>query len=319
MNMRVRLYVYCLFAWIACARAPALSAESLYWKCVKDRISVVANGGAQRCDRLLGTFIRYEEILADLAGLEPDTSLPPLALYQLTRDDAQRYMFSEEERKEQRRTRYITYSKYRPGSDGVVAIALDDGSDEPIQSLLFLHGQLLLSYGVARSYPIWYQLGVAALLNGVVIKPDGTALLSRKPMFAARFETDERQAERMDLRALLEAGPTGLSPANFNETAKRAHAWAQFGLLTSPELRSGYRELALLMKQGAPLEDASQEAFGKPFAEIEAEFGSGRWRTRVSYRLPPSGPPVALGASVQLTPAEYESAMQVVKGRAAED
>lgn len=317
--MRVRLPAYFLFAWIACTQVPALSAENLYWKCGKDRVSVVANGGAQRCERLLGTFIRYEEILLDLAGLESGTSLPPLALYQLTRDDAQRYMFSEAERKEQRRTRYITYSKYRPRSDGVVAIALDDGSDEPIQSLLFLHGQLLLSYGVARSYPIWYQLGVAALLNGVVIKPDGTALLSRKPMFAARFETDEKQAERMDLRALLETGPSKLSPANFNETAKRAHTWAQFGLLTSPEHRSSYRELALLMKQGATLEEASQEAFGKPYAAIEAEFGSGRWRTEVSYRLPPSGPPVALGVPAQITSAEYESAMQFVKDRATED
>ncbi len=66
-------------------------------------------------------------------------------------------------------------------------------------------------------------------------RPDGTVLLNRKQTFAAVVEDKQRSGGRLDLPALLSAEAAALSPADFNEVAKRAHMWAQFGLLTTEE------------------------------------------------------------------------------------
>jgi hypothetical protein len=51
-------------------------------------------------------------------------------------------------------------------------------------------------------------------------------------------QDNQRASKRLDLPALLAAEPGGLSSADFNEVAKRAHMWEQFGLLTTEERRS---------------------------------------------------------------------------------
>lgn len=293
-------------------------AAPAYWRCGMDRIVVVTNSSAARCERLIRAVVRYEEILVELAGLEVDSALPPFTLYSVTREDAKRFMFTEEQLEEQRRTRILTYSKYLPGADDNAAAFVDEAGDESFQSILFLYGQGMLAYGPARSYPAWYQLGIANLLNGLVIKPDGTVLLNRNPMFAATTERGQRATQRLNLSQLLTASPRDFTTADFNELASRAHVWAQFGLLTTAEHRGQYRELALLMRQGTPLNEASQDAFGKPFPELDAEFESGRWRSEVSYRLPASATRITVSTPVPLGPQEFETAMKDLKARATE-
>ena len=180
-------------------------AAASYWRCGLDRVTVVSNGSAARCEILLRATIRYEQVLTELVGWEPDASILPLNLYSLTRADAKQIMFTTGQLAEQTRTRTVTYSKYLPGQDLNIASMVDVGGDEPLQSLLFIYGQSLLANGPARSYPAWYQLGVANLLNGLVIRPDGTVLLNRNQTFVAVVEGNQRAGGRLSLSALLDA------------------------------------------------------------------------------------------------------------------
>ena len=116
-------------------------------------------------------------------------------------------------------------------------------------------------------------------------------LLNRKQDFAAEVQDNQRASKRLDLPALLAAERGGLSPADFNEVAKRAHMWAQFGLLTTEERRSQYRELALLMRQGATAAEAVPDTFGMPLDALTEQFASGAWQKDASFRLPPRGAP----------------------------
>jgi hypothetical protein len=316
MRSSILLASVCIFLLGPSAIRPAFAAEA-YWRCAVGRVVVVTNSSGARCERLLRAALRYEQVLMDFTGLEADTALPPLTLYSLTRDDAKRLIFKPEELEEQKRSRSYTHSKYMPSADDVVAVVVDQPGDEPLQSALFMYGQGMLSYQAARSYPAWYQLGIANLLNGLIMKPDGTVLLNRNPMFMAAVENGKRPTERLDLPKLLDAVPQNLAPADFNELASRAHAWALFGVLTTPERRERYRELAMLMRQGTPAAEAVQEAFGKPLPELQAEFEANRWRTEVSYRLePPASPLPAIDGPTAIPEADLTLLMEQLKQRA---
>lgn len=293
-------------------------AATPYWRCTLDRLTVITNGSAARCERLIRTTIRYEQLLVELTGAEPETPMPPLTLYSLTRAEAKQGMYTEQQLAEQARTRRYTTSKYLPGPDLDIAAIVDEGGDESLQSVLFIYGQSLLRAGPARSYPLWFQLGIANVLNGAVVRPDGTVLLNRKQTFAAVVDDGQRASQRLDLPALLAAEPRGLSPADFNEVAKRAHLWAQFGLLTTDQRRSQYRELALLMRQGAAAAEAVSDAFGMPLDALKEEFESGAWHKDASYRLAPRGTPSEVLPAAPLEDAELGAQLKALAARVAE-
>jgi hypothetical protein len=300
---------------IIAGRAQAAAA---YWRCGLDRVTVISNGSAVRCEILLRETIRYEQVLAELVGWEPDASILPLNLYSLTRGDAKQVMFTAGQLAEQTRTRTVTYSKYLPGLDLNIASIVDVGGDEPMQSLLFIYGQSLLANGPVRSYPAWYQLGVANLLNGLVIRPDGTVLLNRNQTFVAVVEGSQRAGGRLNLAALLDAKIRDLPAADFNELARRAHVWAQFGLLTTAEHRKQYRELALLMRQGAPAEEAVPAAFGISLAVMTEQFDAGAWRKDASYRLPAPSTSPSVTAAAPIDAPAAEALFKLIEARVAE-
>ena len=102
-------------------------AATPYWRCSLDRLTVITNGSAARCERLIRTTVRYEQLLVELTGGDPETSMPPLTLYSLTRADAKQRMFTERQLAEQTRTRRYTTSKYLPGPDVNIAAIIDEG------------------------------------------------------------------------------------------------------------------------------------------------------------------------------------------------
>lgn len=312
----MRIGLVLIAAWLA--TWSHAQAATPYWKCSLDRLTVITNGSAARCERLIRTTARYEQLLIELTGWESDTTLRPLTLYSLTRPDARQRMFTEKQLAEQTRTRRNTYSKYLPGPELNIAAIIDEGGDESLQSVLFIYGQGLLTEGPTRSYPLWYQLGVANLLNGVVVRPEGTVLLNRKQTFAAQVQDNQRATQRLDLPALLAAEPRGLSPADFNEVARRAHMWAQFGLLTTEERRAQYRELAMLMRQGATAAEAVPDAFGMPLDALTEQFASGAWQKDASFRLPPQGAPPEVLPPGPLEGAELDTQLGALAARVAE-
>jgi hypothetical protein len=313
----MRIGLSLLAAWLL--TVSSADAATPYWKCSLDRLTVVTNGSAARCERLIRTTARYEQLLVELTGGEPESSMPPLTLYSLNRAEAKQAMYTEQQLAEQARTRrYIGGSKYLPGPDFDVAAIVDDGGDGSLQSVLFMYGQSLLRAGPARSYPLWFQLGVANVLNGAVVRADGTVLLNRKETFAAVVEEGQRASQRLNLPALLAVEPKGLSPADFNEVAKRAHMWAQFGLLTTEERRSQYRELALLMRQGASAAEAVPEAFGMPLDALTRQFEAGAWQKDASYRLAPRGATPEVLAAAPIEGAELDTQLKALAARVAE-
>lgn len=267
-------------------------AAASYWRCGLDRVTVISNSSAARCESLLRATLRYEQVLAELVRWEADMTINPLQVYSLTRADARDVMYTEEE--QDARARLAIRSKYVPGAQFNIATIIDVDGDEPLQSVLFLYGQSLLASGPMKKYPAWYRLGVANLLNGLTIRPDGTVLLNRNPQFAAVIRENDRPRGRFDLPELLDAQHV-TNPADFNELARRSHAWAQFGLLTTEEHRRQYQELAVLMRKGTRAEQAVQTVFGSSLAELTEQFERGAWRKDISYRIPapPSSPEVA--------------------------
>jgi hypothetical protein len=280
-------------------------AAAPYWRCEQDRVTVVSNSSAARCESLLRATLRYEQVLAELARWEAGMTINPLRLYSLTRTDARDVMYTEEE--QDARVRAGIRSKYMPGAKFNIATIVDVDGDEPLQSVLFLYGQSLLATGPMRKYPAWYRLGVANLLNGLTIRPDGTVLLNRNPQFAAVVRESDRPRRRFDLPALLGAQHV-TNPADFNELARSAHAWAQFGLLTSDEHRRQYQDLAVLMRGGTRAEEAVQAVFGCSLAELTEEFERGAWRKDISYRIPapPKLPDLAAASEMDAATADAQ-------------
>ncbi|HEY7641122.1 MAG TPA: hypothetical protein VH814_15450 [Steroidobacteraceae bacterium] len=281
-----------------------------YWRCEMDRVTVIANGSANRCGVLLRATVRYEQLLTELVRWDAETIFKPLRLYSLTRGDAREVMYTEKELAE--RTFPGIRSKYLPDSDSNVATIVDVGGDDPLQSVLFLYGQSLLSNGPMRTYPAWYRLGIANLLNGLVLRPDGTAVLNRSPRFAAVVGTNDRASERLDLPALLDA-KHARTPADFNELARRSHVWAQFGLLTTEEHRRQYRELAILMRQGTPAAEAVQTVFGSSLAELTDQFERGAWRKDVSYRIPAPMDAADVAPAIEMDAASVDAQLKALR------
>lgn len=309
-----------LASWLAATlliHTGCAEAAGTYWRCELDRVTVIANGSAVRCELLLHATLRYEQLLTELVRWAPDATIKPLRFYSLTRGDARDVMYTEKELDEQARTRSTIRSKYLPDAELNVATIVDIDGDEPMQSVLFLYGQSLLSTGPTRTYPAWYRLGVANLLNGLMIRPDGTVLLNRNPQFAAVVGENARPSTRFDLPALLDAKHVRNS-ADFNELARRSHVWAQFGLLTTEEHRKQYEQLAVLMRQGAPAEQAVPAVFGVPLAELTDEFERGAWRKDVSYRIAPPDRSPGVAPAVELDAAAVDAQLKELRDLVAE-
>lgn len=272
-------------------------------------MTVISNSSAERCETLLRATLRYEQVLAELVRWQPDMTINPLRLYSLTRADARNVIYTDEE---DARTRAAIRSKYVPGAEFNIAAIVDVDGDEPLQSVLFLYGQSLLASGPMKKYPPWYRLGVANLLNGLTIRPDGTVLLNRNPQFAAVIRENDRARERFELPELLDAHRV-TTAADFNELARRSHAWAQFGLLTTYEHRKQYQELAALMRAGTEAEQAVQTVFGSSLTQLAEQFERGEWRKDVSYRIP--APPTLpdVGPAVEMDRSTANALLKTLK------
>jgi hypothetical protein len=300
---------------------PRTEAADQYWRCELARVAVISNSSPTRCELLLRATVRYEQLLSELIGMQLDESITPLRLYSLTRADAREYMFTEKELSDQVRTRQAIHSRSMPGLELNVLSIVDLGGDGPLQSALNLYSQMLMSSGPTRSYPAWYQLGVATLLNGLMIRPDGMVILSRNPAFLAVVDDSHKRASadaRVDLPALLDAKPSGLQPADYNEFARRAQIWAQFGLLTTPERRKQYHDLADLMRQGTPAEEAVPVAFGISLKELTEQFERGAWRKDVSYRVPAPANAPSIATPLELDAAAVDEQLQALQQRVAQ-
>lgn len=285
-------------------------ASAPYWRCSVDRVTVISNDSAARCEALLRATLRYEQVLAELVRWEADTTINPLRVYSLSRADARDVMYTEEER--DARTRSAIRSRYVPGAEFNIAAIVDVDGEEPLQSVLFLYGQSLLASGPMKKYPAWYRLGVANLLNGLTIRPDGSVLLNRNPQFAAVIRENERVRGRFDLPELLDAHHV-TSAADFNELARRSHAWAQFGLLTTSERRKQYQELAVLMREGTPAEQAVPTVFGSSLAELTDQFERGAWRRDVTYRIPAPEKLPEVGSAIEMDQATARELLKTLK------
>jgi hypothetical protein len=296
-------------------------ADTTYWRVTIDRVTVVADGSAQRCSRLATQFLAFESILRELADWGPDFVPPPVALYSLSQQDAPRVLLSDSERQRQRASGMMIFSKYLPGRDFNIAVIVNEGgADDPLQSVLLLYAEGLLTTGPTQRHPPWYQLGVANLVNGLVIRSDGSALLNRSVPFEPTAEGSRRPQAHYDLEKLLSMRGADFGAGfDYKEFMRRAREWAQFGVLTTEERRSHYRELATLMRQGESAGDAVKDAFGVPFEQVAAEFEGGHWQKDVQFRLAAPGVAPTVPQPAKLESAEANTLLQVVAGRASRD
>lgn len=300
--------------------APGAKADTIYWRLATDRIEVVSNGSAKRCTKLAAQYMSFQRVLRELSGLDEDSQLRPLTVYALSDADADRVFLSDADRRQQSARRMRIYSKYLPGSDlDVVAVVDANGAgiDEPLQSVMLLYAQSLLMSGATRAYPFWYQVGVSNVTNGLLIRDDGSVLLSRD----GPFEPDVEKSGHIkyDLATLLATTGRDLSNGgDWRSFTRRARELAQYGLLTTADRRAHYRELAVLMRQGTPADQAVDQAFGVPLTEIAREFDDGSWRRQAQFRLQPPATLPVLPTPEQLEPAKARELLQVVADRVAQ-
>lgn len=157
------------------------------------------------------------------------------------------------------------------------------GSEDPLQSALLLYAEGILVNGPTRRDPPWFQFGVANLLNGRLIRSDGSILLNRK----VPFEPDDVKngsAQRFDLPKLLAAGAADLNgAATLKEFMRLAREWAQFGLLTTEQRRAQYHELATLMRQGHPPTRRSRPRSGYHSSNSPRSSGAVAGRRKCSF------------------------------------
>lgn len=300
---------------------PSLAhADTVYWRLSTERVTVVAHASAKRCARIAAQFMVFERVLRDLAALDEDSQLRPVTIYSLSEADADRVLVSEADRRKERDQRMRVYSKYLPGRELNLAAMVDaegDSIDQPLQSVLLLYAESLLTSGAMRAYPPWYQIGVSNVTNGIVIRDDGTVLLSREGSFEPNVE--KYGHVKYDLARLLTTTGRDLSSGGDWKTfSRRARELAQFGLLTTAEHRAHYRELAALMRQGTPADQAVDQAFGVPLAELAREFDDGSWRRQAQFRIPPPESAPVLPAPERLEPATARKLLQVVADRVAQ-
>src|SRR5262249_26277856 len=151
------------------------------------------------------------------------------------------------------------------------------GIYDPLQSVLLLYAEGVLTQGPTMHDPPWYQLGIANLLNGLIIRSDGSILLNRNMPFEPVDNGKRAPQVTYDLARVLQAGAADLNGGDFKLFLAAAREWAQFGLLTTDQHRSQYRELAVQMRQGVPAEEAVKEAFSTSLEQLAKEFAQGRW------------------------------------------
>ena len=318
-----RLRPTVLVVFLAAVHGHPAFAETTYWRVTIDRVTVVSDASAQRCTRLATQFLAFENILRQLADWSPDFAPPPLAVYSISQQDAPRVLLSNSERQQQRSSGYRIYSKYLPGRDfNITAIVDESGSDDPLQSVLLLYAEGMLTTGPTQHHPPWFQLGLANLLNGLIIRGDGSVLLNRALPFEPSPDGPRRPQVHYDLEKLLSIRPADINAGtdfDYKEFMHRAREWAQFGMLTTEERRTHYRELATLMRQGESASDAVKDAFGLPLEQVASEFEAGRWRKEIQFRLTPAGATPVIPTPAKLDFAEANTLLQIVAGRASRE
>lgn len=270
------------------------ASAATYYRTTLDRITVMSNVSARRCERLAARFIAFERVLLQLMDEDANAELLPVAIYELDSRDALRRLFSPEEASQMLASGRLTYSKFLPGSDFHLAVMIAGlYGDEPLQSALTFYAQTLMLSGPMTRRPPWYQLGVSHLVNGALPRDDGSVLVNRRLQFRP-VDGPGRAKTTYDLPTVLRMGSRDVNSADMLAFLAIAREFAAFGLLTTEQRRAQYRELSVLMQQGAPVEDAVRDAFGMDFAQLVAEFERGDWKRSAEYRLvPASAPPVA--------------------------
>jgi hypothetical protein len=293
-------------------------AETIYWQLTTERITVISNGSAKRCGRIVAQFMTFERVLREFAGLDEDSQLTPVRIYSLSEDDARRVFLSEADKRQEDAQRMRIYSKYLPGPDLNVAVIVDvNGVDEPLQSVLLLYAESILTSGATRGYPLWYQIGVSNITNGLLIKDDGSVLLSREGPFEPDIGTSGRV--KYDLATLLTTTARDLSNGgDWKSFSRRARELAQYGLLTTAERRAHYRELATLMRQGTPVDQAVNQAFGVTLIDFSKEFENGAWRRQAQFRISAPASVPGLPTPELLDSARSRELLQVVADRVAQ-
>lgn len=298
--------------------APICEARAQYWRVTGDHVTVICSPLASRCAHLSTQFLAFNRLLRYVAGWDDDYVPAPLTVYSLPPEDAASLLLTAEDRKQQRGSNNVLSSKFLPGrEEDFAAIVESPGAgDSPAQGVMLLYTESIILGGPTARFPPWYQLGVANLVNGVMIRADGTAYLDRNQPFEPLVDKAHQTRGRYDLKQLLQVTAADLNAGgDFKEFIRRSRSWAQFGLLTTPERRAQYRELCVLMRQGANAEEAIQSAFGKPFAQVQAEFEDGHWRKSAQFRLSLPGAPQAAPATERLDSAEADKQLRQLAER----
>jgi hypothetical protein len=314
---RSQLRRFFLAMFVMCPFLTIARAETTYWRITMDRVTVVADGSSDRCTRLAKQLVIFESLLRELAGWDADYQLPAIALYSLSQQDARRVLLSDADRRQQVSTNMQIFSKFLPGQEFNIAAIVDVGSDDPLQSVLLLYAESALMNGPTRRDPLWFQFGVANLMNGVMIRNDASVLLNRNLPFEPVDAKNGTVHGRYDLLKLLETRAADLNAnGDYKEFVRLAREWAQFGLLTTEQRRDQYRELALLMRQGTPAPEAVKAAFGVPYEEIVEEFHGATWHKDAQFRVTPHGTPVSVPIPAKLETDQVNALLQVVAKRA---
>jgi hypothetical protein len=293
-------------------------ADTTYWRVTMDRMTVVSDGGGERCSRLATQLTIFERLLRELAGWSADYQPPPIALYSLSQPDARRVLLSDADRRQQSSSNMHIYSKFLPGHEFNIAAIVDEGgSDDPLESVLLLYAEGALISGPTQHYPPWFQLGVANVMNGLMVREDGSVILNRNVPFEPVDSKGGGVHMQYDLLKLLQARAGDLNAgADYKEFMRAAREWAQFGLLTTQQRRAQYHDLATLMRQGTPAADAVNDAFGVPFEQVAGEFRAAAWRKEAQFRVTPQGAPVSVPKPEKLDAQQTNILLQVVATRA---
>lgn len=307
----IRLRTSVVFVMLSMWGGLAEAATS-YWRVTTDRMSVVSDANARRCERLAMHFIRLEQLVGELSAWESDFELTPMAVFSVSRSDAREHFLTDQDRADFQRQ---VYSKFLPHERLNIAAIVNTGSEEPLQSALLMYAQRLMMGGPARRSPAWYQLGVSNILNGLVIRDDGSVILNRNVIFEATVDSETRQVKKLDLERLLALDPSKIDQSNIRAYSSLARDWALFGLLTTPERKRAYDELVLLMGQGTPGAEAVEQAFGRSLAVVAQEFESREWRAQVTYKLPPPSTPITVPAAVKLDEEQSKLQLQILEQR----
>ena len=313
-----RMIRLALSVLVAAMLTGAAEAETSYWRITSDRLTVVSSASGERCSRLATQLTVFERILRQMANWDASFELPPVTVYAISQQDARRVFLTEAERKQQAVSKFTFFSKYLPDRDSITLAIVDVGGiDDPLQSILLLYAEGLLTHGPTLHDPPWYQYGIANLFNGLIIRSDGSALLNRNVPFEPMDTGKRVHRETYDLPKLLAVGTQDFNDgSDFKAYLAAAREWAQFGLLTNDQRRSQYRELALQMRQGAPADEAVKVAFGKSLQELTSEFAAGNWRYQVQFRISPNSSVKPLPDPVKLESGEAEALLRVLATRA---